>query len=350
MEYYQVLGVNKNASPDEIKKAFKKLAIQFHPDKNKDPNATDKFKEINEAYEVLSDEEKRHIYDQFGKEGLNGQIPRGNHGHNGNPYGFNMEDIFSQMFQQRNQPQVPIIQISIPCTLEELNNGVSKNINLNKKVTCDECKGRGGKDIEVCSQCNGRGVVLIRQNMGFTIIEMQQTCPKCHGQKNIIKTKCGKCKGDKHIDKNINISIKIEPGTASDAKMVFQGHGHEIDNGKGDIVVCLTQQPHSYFTRHHLDLVYKKKITLRDALCGCSFNIKHLDSTILKIVTNTVIKPNDKRIIKQRGIINKGNLIIEFEIEFPNMTPEMKDQLNFLPRSHKSPEDLQEINGVSILI
>lgn len=329
MDYYQVLGVSRDASPDDIKKAFKKMAVKYHPDKNKEEGATEKFKEIGEAYEVLSDSEKREVYDRFGKEGLQG------HGQ-GNPFGgmgMGMEDIFSQIFrQQQTRVNVPIIQIDLPLTLEELNNGVSKNINLNKKVTCDECKGQGGKDVQKCDQCNGQGMISIIRNMGFMTMNMQQPCPKCHGQKTIIKDKCGKCKGEKHVDKNINLTLGIEAGTPSDARIMMKGHGHEIENHKGDILICIHQKPHPEFKRQNNDLLYNKKITLGDALCGISFNIKHPNGKDIKIDMEQV-KPKQVKIVPNSGIAGKGNLIINFEIEFPDVTPEMKEKLSFLPRT-----------------
>lgn len=347
MDYYQILGVSRDATGDEIKKAFKKLAIQYHPDKNKDPQATEKFKEINEAYEVLSNDERRDVYNRFGKEGLQGGAPAGN--------AFNMEDIFASFFQHAKQaPPVPIIQINVPCTLEELNNGVTKNITFNRRMNCRECKGRGAKSIEKCGQCNGRGMISIRQNIGMGLIEMQQVCPRCKGQRGVIKEKCMGCHGTKHTLENVTLTIKLDKGTPSNTKIVSQQKGHEAELSpfdddrafenarKGDVVVCIVQQPHAHFQRHHNDLVYKKKITLGDALCGCSFGITHLNGQLLNIVCEKVIKPNEKRVIPKQGINNVGNLIIEFEIEFPQMTQELKDKLSVLPKS-------QPCNGGQII-
>jgi DnaJ homolog subfamily A member 2 len=295
------------------------MAIKYHPDKNKEENASEKFKEINEAYEVLSDPEKREVYNRFGKEGLQGQM-------HGNPFG-NMDDIFSQLFRQHTQVHVPPIQISIPCSLEELNNGVSKTVSFDKKVTCDECKGKGGKDVMKCDQCQGRGMISRVQNMGFMTMNMQQPCPKCHGDGNMIKDVCNTCKGQKHGDKKTSIILNISPGTASNTKMVYKHQGHELENQKGDVIFLITEVPHPFFTRQNENLMYKKKISLCDALCGTTFDIKHLSGEDIRITLDSVIRPNDNKIIPNKGIANKGNLVINFEIEFPDVTPEMKDKL-----------------------
>jgi chaperone protein DnaJ len=332
MDYYQILGVARDANPDEIKKAFKKLAVKYHPDKNKEEGASDKFKEIGEAYEVLSDPEKREIYDRFGKDGLQGR-------QQGNPFGgMDMEDILSQMFQQHTRAHIQAIQVPLSCTLEELNNGASKNININKKVTCDECHGKGGTNVTTCDQCHGRGMISIVQNMGFMTMNMQQPCPKCRGERTIIKDKCNKCKGNKHVDKNVSLTLKIEKGTPSDARIMVKNMGHELEGMKGDIIICISQQHHPHFTRQNNDLIYNKKITLGDALCGITFDVKHLNGSLLRVKMD-VVRPNDIKILPKHGINNAGNLIIKFDIDFPIMTPELKNQLDFLPKSNPPEEN-----------
>lgn len=332
VDYYAALGVSKESSEDEIKKAYKKMAIKYHPDKNKDPEATEKFKEMNEAYEVLSDPEKKRVYDQFGVEGLkNNGMPQGAH-----PFGMNVNDLFAQFFNgghPRQQPKLEPIVINMPLTLEEINNGVHKIIILNKKTNCDACGGKGGKSVDKCTNCNGSGSINITQHMGFGVMQMQRSCGKCGGSGQEIKEKCDKCNGSKLMDRQHTINVNIEKGISSDAKMLFPDQGHEMNNLKGDIVVVIKQQPHAVFERQGNNLVMSKKITLGDALCGCSFTVKHLDGTVLLLESHTVIKPNDRKVIKNHGINKTGDLIVNFEVVFPEITPEMKEAMQVLPKS-----------------
>jgi DnaJ family protein A protein 2 len=342
-DYYAALGVSKDANDDEIKKAYKKMAIKYHPDKNSEPGATEKFKEINEAYEALSDPDKRGVYDKFGAEGLkNNGMPSGAH-----PFGMNVNDLFAQFFGggggPRAQSKVEPIVINMELTLEELNNGVQKIIMLNKKASCDECTGKGGKSVEKCTQCNGTGFVTISQHMGFGMMQMRHPCGKCATTGEQIKDKCTKCNGAKLMDKQQTIHVTIEKGIASDTKMVFPNKGHEVNNASGDIIVVIRQQPHPIFTRQGNDLIMKKKITLGDALCGCSFIVKHLDGTSVMIKSDKVIRPNDTRVVRNKGINKVGNMIIHFEVMFPEITQELKDALQVLSKSPQEPHENLEV-------
>ncbi|ODV86149.1 hypothetical protein CANARDRAFT_197237 [[Candida] arabinofermentans NRRL YB-2248] len=327
---YDILGVSPDASEQQLKKAYRLGALKNHPDKNPSPEAAEKFKEISHAYEILSDDQKRDIYDQFGEEGLNGGGPGGMGG------GMDGSDIFSQFFGggmggSSSRPSGPQkgkdIKHSISCSLEELYKGRTAKLALNKTVLCSGCKGKGGKNVKKCSSCNGQGVKFITRQMGPMIQRFQTTCEVCNGEGDIVapKDKCSICNGKKISNERKILEVHINPGMKSGQKIVFTGEGDQHpDIIPGDVIFVVDEKKHDKFTRKNNDLYYECKIDLLTALSGGYFTISHLNGELLKIeiIPGEVISPGMIKMINDKGMpIQRhggfGNLYIQFEIEFP---------------------------------
>ncbi|KAJ1980269.1 Type I HSP40 co-chaperone [Dimargaris xerosporica] len=324
---YDALGVSADASESEIKKAYRKLALKYHPDKN--PNAGDQFKEISHAYEILSDPSKRETYDRFGEEGLNG---------NGMEGGMSAEDLFSHFFGgggfgggRRAQPSGPrrgkdtayVLKVS----LEELYKGKTSKLAFNKTVLCQKCDGKGGKDVKTCSTCNGQGIRVTLRQLGPMVQQIQQTCPDCQGDGSIIpeKNRCTACHGQKTKSERKIFEVHVDKGMKDGQKIVFNGEADQApDTIPGDVVIVVEEKEHSYFKRKGDDLHYEAKIDLLTALAGGKFHIKHLDDRVLvvNILPGEVIKPGEVKSITGEGMPSyrhhhKGNLFVTFEIDFP---------------------------------
>lgn len=342
-EYYDLLGLNKTATQEEIKKAYRKLAMKYHPDKNKDdPNAEQKFKEISEAYSVLSDEEKRKIYDKYGKKGLE----------NNGGMNFNANDIFQQFFgggspfgsffgfdggfgghnfssfsgSNFTKPKRKTEDIISEChlTLEELYNGKILKRKIKHARICKSCDGTGSKSKKTikCTSCDGNGTRRVIHRQGFTQIIQQVQCDTCHGLGEIIneKDKCLNCKGKKVVQEEKIIEINIKPGTKNNTQYRYPNESDEYPGCiAGDIIFVVRTKEHPLYQRDQYDnLLVTKKIKLLDALCGCKFSIKTLDNRILYVKYDDVIKPNQTLVLKGEGFTKKTNMYIQFEIEFPS--------------------------------
>ncbi|KAJ3261991.1 Type I HSP40 co-chaperone [Boothiomyces macroporosus] len=327
---YDILGVSPDCSESELKKAYRKLALKYHPDKN--PDAGDKFKEISHAYEVLSDDQKRQVYDRYGEEGLSGD---GGHG-------VNPEDLFSQLFgggggffgggrqQQRGPRKGKDMAHGLKVSLEDLYKGKTSKLALQKQVLCGSCEGRGGKEgsVKSCTGCNGRGVKIIMRQMGPMIQQMQQTCPDCQGEGEVIqeKDRCKACNGRKVATERKILEVFIEKGMLDGQKITFTGEGDQAPGIiPGDIVIVIEQKEHSRFQRKGNDLYTDVKIDLLTALAGGPFTIPHLDDRVLmvNILPGEVITPGSVKAINNEGMptykapFDKGVLYVKFDIEFP---------------------------------
>ncbi|KAL7712053.1 Chaperone protein DNAJ [Entamoeba marina] len=335
-EFYDLLGVPTTASDDQIKKAYRKLAIKWHPDKNPgNKDAEEKFKSISEAYACLSDHEKRDIYDKYGKKGLE----------EGGMGGFDMNDILKQFFGGRTQPSGPrkgqSIQVPLKCHLEDLCNGKTFKRKIIHDVICKKCSGTGtksGKSPKKCEQCHGDGHVTITQQQGPYLMQSQSICPKCHGKGELINesNKCNICKGKKVVKKRKFWKIIIQPGTKDKETIVFPGESDQAPGIiAGDVVFVVQTNQHSLFTRKGDNLVVNKKISLNEALTGLQFTLKHLDGRELFIEGNEIIQPDSYMKVAGEGFPVKhnpnmhGDLYIHFDVVLPSKS-EIQNSLNDL--------------------
>ncbi|XP_047321866.1 dnaJ protein homolog [Impatiens glandulifera] len=334
-KYYEVLGVPKGASPDDLKKAYRKAAIKNHPDKGGDP---EKFKELAQAYEVLSDPEKREIYDQYGEDALKEGMGSGGGGHD--PF-----DIFQSFFgaspfgggggssRGRRQRRGEDVTHPLKVSLEDLYNGTSKKLSLSRNVLCSKCKGKGSKSgaSMTCSSCQGAGMKVSIRHLGPSMIQqMQHPCNECKGTGEMIndKDRCQQCKGDKVSQEKKVLEVVVEKGMKHGQKITFPGEADEApDTVTGDIVFILQQKEHPKFKRKGEDLFVEHTLSLTEALCGYQFILTHLDNRqlLVKSQPGEVVKPDQFKAINDEGMplyqrsFMRGKLYIHFTVEFPDM-------------------------------
>ena len=334
-EYYEILQVTKTATKSEIKKAYRKLAMKYHPDRNPDDKeAEEMFKKINEAYEVLSNDEKRAIYDQYGKAGLDGHM-----GSSGGFSGF--EDIFEEFFGfggRKAQKQTPYnLDILVEVTLEfkEAVFGVKKEIDIEYYSICKTCDGSGAKKSHTCPTCNGQGQVFIRQ--GF--MSIGQTCPTCSGSGIIIDEKCDECNGKGYKVNKDKVEIDLPAGVDNGMRMRIPNKGNEyFDGSRGDLYIQINVKEDKVFKRRDDDIFVEVPIFFTSAILGDKVKIPTLTGEKeLEIKPHT--KDNKKFIFKGEGIANvhtgrKGNLIAILHIVYPEKLTE--DQKELLEKLHKS--------------
>ncbi|OZJ04624.1 hypothetical protein BZG36_02062 [Bifiguratus adelaidae] len=332
-DYYKILDVSRNASSREIKKAYKALSKKYHPDKNPgDKEAEQKFVELAEAYEVLNDEEKRRIYDQYGEEGLKqGGGQQGFH----NPF-----DIFAQFFgggghfghQERKGKD---LQLALEVTLEDLYSGTTIEIDVSKQVICDHCRGTGAEDpddIETCPTCQGRGVKVIRHQLAPGMIQqVQTTCDACGGKGKVIKHQCSVCKGKKVRRGNEQLTLVVEKGMSDGHHVIFERESDEHpDYVPGDIIFTLTTLPHERFVREGNNLYTKETITLIEALTGFTKTIPQLDNSTITLYRDRgeVTQPGFVQRIPGAGMphhqysSDKGDLFVEYSVVLPETIPD----------------------------
>lgn len=365
-KYYDLLGVSRDATPEQLKKAYRKLAIKHHPDKNPNDKETHEkiFKEVTTAYDVLKDPEKRKIYDDLGEEGLNGMGGGGG----GNPF-----DIFDNIFgggfgpgmggfRQQRKKRGRDRKEEIPIELEDLYNNNVKKIEIKQKVCCLDCSGRGVKDssfIKECTACGGKGMVMRIIQMGPGMIHQTQSmCDKCNGQGKHIdpRGKCVACDGKKYVIKNKVINLPIEKGFRDNKKIVIPDMGHfepDIDE-QGDLVLILKFLDHPTFKRDGFNLIVEKNILLSEALCGVKFKLFHLDGREFAIQTEDVVRPNDEYIIRGEGLskddVRNGDLIVRFNIIFPEtLSKERKHYLGKILPVNSEEVSFSEKTEIKIL-
>lgn len=327
--FYRLLGIDKKASAEEVRKAFKKLAIKHHPDKGGDQ---EKFKEICRAYEILSDAEKRQVYDQYGEKGLEGQG------------GSDPSDIFDMFFggggrRSRGPQKGEDVVSAVEFTLEQFYKGCTKKMSVTRSALCAGCGGKGGQpeDFSDCADCNGRGVRILTRRMGPMITQSQQPCGACRATGRYIPEHkmCKDCGGGGTRREKKILECTLPAGAPENHKIVFQGQADEQpDVVTGDVVFVCKCKPHAEFKRVKNDLVMEKTISLSDALCGIAFNLTHLDGKVLCIKTpsNMIIKPSELLAVEYAGMPNRyganGNLYIKFTLEFPEtLQPAAKEAL-----------------------
>lgn len=351
-DYYEILGVSKNANDAELKKAYRQLALKFHPDKN--PNnkeAEDKFKEAAEAYEVLSDTEKRKRYDQFGHDGLRG----GAGGFSGG--GMNMDDIFSHFgdifggafggggfggSQQRGRRvnRGTNLRVKVRLTLEEINTGIEKKIKVNKYISCSHCKGSGadgGSAFTTCSTCRGTGHVTRVTNTFLGQMQTSSSCPNCSGEGQIIQNKCVHCAGNGIIKGEDIITIDIPAGVSDGIQLSVNGKGNSAARGgvPGDLIIQIEEAPHENLQREGNNLLYDLYISFPDAALGTSVDIPTLEGKArIKIEPGT--QAGRMLRLKGKGLpslnsYGKGDLLVTLNVWTPrNLNKHEKEMMETL--------------------
>ena len=375
-DYYEVLEVAKNASADEIKKAYRKAAIKYHPDKNPgDKEAEEKFKEAAEAYDVLSNPDKRARYDQFGHEGMNGGF--GGAGGAGGGFGgggFTMEDIFANFgdifgghfggFSSaggfgRGQQRVnrgSDLRIKVRLSLKEIVSGTTKKLKINKTIACDQCGGTGAKNKEAyktCPTCNGAGYVNQVVDTFFGRTQTTKPCPECHGEGKIITDPCPKCHGEGTIKGEEVIEIKIPAGVGDGMQLSVSGKGNAARHGgiPGDLLVLIEEEKDPNFVRDGNDLIHNLNITVPQAILGGSIEVPLVEGRAkIKIEPGThtgkVLRLRGKGILDVNGY-GRGDILIVVNIVVPNkITAEEKQLIEKLAESpsFKSAPDTKEPN------
>lgn len=368
-DYYEILGIEKNASEAEIKKAFKRLAMKYHPDRNPDnKEAEENFKEAKEAYEVLADPQKRSAYDQFGHAGVDPSAGGG--AGFGGAGGASFSDIFGDVFGDifgggrarggggSRAFRGDDLQYNLELSLEDAVRGTQVDVRIPTHVACDECGGSGAKkgtSPSTCPTCGGVGQVRMQQ--GF--FSLQQTCPRCHGSGNIINDPCGKCHGQGRIQKHKTLSVKIPAGVDSGDRIRLSGEGEAGEHGgpPGDLYVQIGVRPHPIFERDGTDLYCEVPINMVTAALGGELEVPTLDGRVkLKIPAETQsgkqFRLRGKGVRSVRGA-QVGDLMCKVQVETPvNLTKHQKELLEELNQSltedsvQHSPRSSSWLDGV----
>lgn len=370
-DYYEVLGVAKGADENEIRKAYKKLAMQHHPDRNPgDKSAEEKFKEAAEAYEVLSDKDKRAQYDRFGHAGVGGQGGFSGQG------GMTMEDIFEHFGdifgemgggspfdsffggsrprkgQSRGQ-RGSNLRIKVALSLEEIATGTTKKIRVNKHVGCDVCHGSGAKDsnsIQTCGTCRGSGYVRQIRNTFLGQMQTTTACPTCNGSGQVITANCPKCKGEGRIFGEETIDLEIPAGVAEGMQLSMSGKGNAGVHGgpNGDLIISITEKKHDHFQRDGQNLIFDLYLNFADAAIGTSVEVPTIDGTVkIKVPPGTqsgkIFRLKDKGLPAVQGY-GKGDELIHVNVWTPKklndeerrLLEKLRDMPNFHPQPGKS--------------
>ncbi len=329
-DYYEVLGVEKNASDQEIKSAFRKLAKKYHPDVSKEPDAAEKFKEAQEAYAVLSDPDKRHQYDQFGHAAFEQQY--GSSG--GYDFsGFDFSDIFGDLFgnsfgfggsrssSRTRKGEDKLVRMNL--TFEEAAFGCKKKINININTSCEYCSGKGGIGEKTCSTCRGTGTMTKEQSTLFGTFMTRTTCTTCGGVGKTYDKKCSHCKGTGKINENKDVEVKIPAGVDTGNRLRIAGKGEAGLNGgpNGDIYIEFNVKPHPLFEREEEDIYLTLPITITDAVLGVKVDVPTLTGPV-KLTIPAGSKTGDKHRLKGKGLdvpnsSRKGDMYVILKIEVP---------------------------------
>ena len=338
-DYYEVLGVDRSASDDEIKRAYRKLAKKYHPDMNPgDKEAEAHFKEVNEAYEVLSDEQKKARYDQFGFAGVDPNYGAGAGGYGAGFDGdIDLGDIFSSFFgggfgggggsARRNGPQKgQTLRASVRLTFEEAAFGCEKDVSVSRIENCPDCHGSGcadGSSPETCPNCHGTGAVQVQTRTPFGVMATTQTCGSCGGTGKIIKNPCHTCKGKGAIRRNKKITVKFPAGIDDGQAVSRAGEGHAGRNGgpAGDLIVGVELIPHAYFEREGSDVLYNHTVSFAQAALGAEVEIPTIDGKV-KYAIPAGTQPGSTFRLRGKGIPNlrgygRGDQYVTVTVQVP---------------------------------
>jgi molecular chaperone DnaJ len=360
-DYYEILGVSKNADKNEIKKAYRKIALENHPDKNPGNKAAEEvFKEAAEAYEVLSNDEKRSKYDRYGHSAFDGAS-----GFSGG--GMTMEDIFSHFGdifgnfgfggfggssgRRRHVNKGSDLRVKVKLNLKEILNGTTKKIKVKKYVECPHCSGSGAKDgsYETCQTCKGNGQVIRVQNTILGQMQTSSTCPACHGQGKLIKNKCTHCYGEGIIEGEEVVQVNVPAGVSEGMQMKVSGKGNAPRQGgvSGDLIVVFEEEEHPDLIRDENDLLYNLFISFPEAAMGTSVEIPTIDSNVkIKITPGTqagkVLRLRGKG-LPSYGSYGKGDILVKVNVWVPQdldkeekkILEKLQESPNFKPRPEK---------------
>lgn len=348
-DYYEVLGVTKSDSADTIKSQYRKLALKFHPDRNKSPEAAEHFKEISEAYAVLSDSEKKKLYDQYGHAGVGGRYStedifsgaRGNFDEVFSNFGSGgFDSIFESLFgrgggfggfsRQRGQDLLHEVSVS----LDDVFRGKKLDIDVKKNIDCNSCNGSGcapGTKPETCPSCRGQGQVRVTRNMGFSTFVTVQSCTKCNGDGKFISKPCSVCKGSGKTRGTKHLTFDLPAGIDS-GDYVINGEGESIQHGpSGDLIIRVRVMPHQHFKRDGADIFYDAKISIVDACLGKTIEVPTLEKPE-KIKIEEGTQPNTISKLKGKGLPHmnsrgRGDQYVRFVIDIPTKLNKQQKEL-----------------------
>ncbi|KIM84869.1 hypothetical protein PILCRDRAFT_5902 [Piloderma croceum F 1598] len=334
-DLYKTLELSRHASEQDIKKAYKRLSRKYHPDKNNDPGAEDRFVEIAHAYEVLSDATKRQIYDRHGEEGL--KAHEGGH-HHTNPF-----DMFSSFFggghSAQQQRRGPTSMSEFEVHLADMYKGASIDFMIRKRILCDHCRGSGAAsdgDIHQCTGCGGSGVKIVKQQIfPGMFAQSQVTCNECGGRGSIIKKQCPHCQGQKVLEHSAHYTLEIPPGMPEEHEVVFEGEGDESPDWEpGDVILKVrSRKEKGGWRRKESSLYWKETIGIDEALLGFSRNLTHLDGHVVPLVREGVTQPGYVQRIYAEGMpifeqSSHGDLFVEYNVVLPvELDPELRRKL-----------------------
>jgi molecular chaperone DnaJ len=327
-DYYEVLGISRNASESEIKKSYRKLAKENHPDvKPDDKKAEELFKEGAEAYEHLSDSQKKAKYDQFGHQQQN----QGNH------RGY--EDIFRD-FARRGQPKRKgqDLRVNIKLSLEEIFSGEHKKIKYKRMKVCEPCGGKGGHNVEGCDTCKGQGSIFRRRQLGQHILQEQVICHICQGSGEKVSDTCSDCSGSGLVSEDITLDVEVPSGISDGMQMIQEGAGHGVKNGvNGNLIIILTEKPHKIFNRSVNDLKYISKLSYTQLVLGDKVEVPTIEGGKIRVTIPPHSKVGDNLRIPTKGLtpvqgpyyagVTRGDMIIELNIEIPTEVSDEEKEL-----------------------
>ncbi|WP_278925521.1 molecular chaperone DnaJ [Staphylococcus auricularis] len=342
-DYYEVLGVSKDASKDEIKKAYRKLSKKYHPDINKEEGADEKFKEISEAYEVLSDPDKRANYDQFGHDGPQGGFGgQGFGGQDFSGFGGGFEDIFSSFFGggRSSDPNAPRkgddLQYNMTITFDEAVFGAKKDITIRKDVKCHTCNGNGAKPgtkKKTCHYCNGSGHTTVEQNTILGRVRTQKVCPVCDGTGEEFEEPCPTCHGKGTENKNVTINVKVPEGIDNDQQIRLAGEGAPGENGgpQGDLYVVFRVKPSDKFERDGDDLFYDLNVSFAQAALGDEVKVPTLKGSVMLTIPAGTQTAKQFR-LKEKGVKNVhgygyGDIFVNIKVNTPTKLNDRQKEL-----------------------
>lgn len=334
-DYYNILEVDKNSSPDEIKKAYRKMSKRYHPDINKESDAESKFKEINEAYDVLSNSEKKSNYDRFGDPNGGGSF--------GGFGGFDINDIFGDIFGggrgQQRQRRGKDLRVKVSLNINDIINGAKKKIKYNRHSVCTPCNGEGGSDAKTCVSCDGSGQRMTIQNSILGQIRTMSECVDCSGKGKVVTNKCSSCKGNGTTLKDEIIEVDIPAGVSNGMQLTMSGYGHEISNGiSGDLNILVDEIRDASFKREGGNIIIEKYISVIDAIIGSKISIMTPRGE-MNIDVESGTETGKILRLKGKGIpdlnYGLGDIVIVFKVKIPkSITTEEKNKLSELKDSN----------------